>query len=68
MATFTNTIKNSSSVINTSKNNISFVNNQKAHAIRYILTDAYDYVLLGQNEDMILVWDCITEFTNINKN
>jgi len=34
----------------------------------YILTDNLDYILLGENEDEILIWMSAPTLTNINKN
>jgi hypothetical protein len=68
MSNWTNTIKNASSFINQTKNSAIFTNQSLSHTLAYILTDALDFVLLGQNSDEVLIWDTPTEWSNLAKN
>ena len=67
MASFTNTVKNSTTFSNIAKNVASFISQQKSNALRYIVTDTPDYVLVGTSEDEVLVWDTPALFNNLAK-
>jgi uncharacterized membrane-anchored protein len=68
MSTWSNTTKNTETFTNQTKNSVTLTNQTKSHnSIGYILTDALDYVLLGQNSDEVLIWDTPTEWSNLTK-
>lgn len=67
MATFLNEIKNTVSATNQTKNIVSFTNQSHSHGLAYILTDLLDFVLVGENEDEILIWDKPTYYKNLIK-
>jgi len=53
---------------NTSKPSSSFSNMSKPGEVGFILTDALDYVLVGQDEDEFLIWSLGgTSYTNLTK-
>ena len=64
MSTWANQTKNTATFTNQTKNSATFANQSKSHNLAYILTDALDYVLLGQNSDEVLIWDEPTSWAN----
>jgi len=53
---------------NVTKNTVTVTSTEKTDAIKYILTDALDFCLVGSSEDMPLIWGDVNTVTNITKN
>jgi hypothetical protein len=67
-STFSALSKNSALFTNTSKTGVSWNSTSRGAFLAYILTDANDKILVGENEDLYLVWNTETKYTNQSKN
>jgi len=68
MATLTNINKSSATLTNINKSGATLTNINKSSQTGYITTDDLSFILVGGNEDEVLIWNIANALTNITKN